>query len=309
MRINPDELHIKDSNYFEHVYAPASKKREKGARFVKVIALPLSGLATVGHDLHRSRRGLINNFFSKKSVVELSPMIHEKQSKLMQRFEEAHTNDTVLQLDDAFAALTADLITQYSWGACFGYLDHENFNNDIRQALNEIASFVHVVKFFPVLGTILTVMPRWLIGKIRPGSTAIIDMQDLVAQQSKAEKSTTRASRQTIFDALSDPSVPPAERSPRRLQDEGMSVVLAGTETTARSVALAAFHLYHEDNKPLLLKLRNELRSLMPAPTTEVSWTQLEQLPFLVRHLALYWTKANITERNTTYFGVEWCCK
>ena len=167
MRINPRELHIRDSHYYDEVYAPASKKREKDRRFVNIFGLPYSMIATVGHDLHRFRRGLLNSFFSKKSVVELSPMMHEKESKLMDRFEKAHTSNAVLQLDDAFAALTTDLITQYSWGVSPGFLDDQNFKNDIRQALNEISTFAHVNRFFPVFGTILRAMPRWLLGKDR----------------------------------------------------------------------------------------------------------------------------------------------
>ena len=64
-------------------------------------------VATVGHDLHRFRRGLLSCFFSKRSVIELSPILHEKNSKLMQRFEKAYEERTVLELNDAFAAFTA----------------------------------------------------------------------------------------------------------------------------------------------------------------------------------------------------------
>ena len=298
MRINPRELHIKDPHYYDEVYAPASKKREKDPKWVGIFGTPYSMIATVGHDLHRFRRGLLNEFFSKKSVVKISPMMREKESKLIQRFEKAHTDNTVLYLDDAFAALTADLITQYSWGVSSGFLDDENFKNDVRKALNEISTFCHVNRFFPMLGTTLRAGPRWLLSTIRPGSTAILDMQDTV--QSTAEKATVRASRETIFDAFKDPSLPPAERSPRRLEDEALIVVVAGTETTARTLTVAAFHLYH--NKALLLKVREELRPLMPTPTTEVSWPQLEQLPFLVCHLILYCLRAIMTQRNTTYF-------
>jgi cytochrome P450 len=279
VRINPRELHIKDPHYYDEVYAPASQRREKDPRFVGIFGFPYSMIATVGHDLHRFRRGLLNNFFSKKSVLELSPMMHEKESKLMKRIEQAHYNNSVVQLDDAFAALTADLISQYSWGVSSGFLDDDNFNNDIRQALNEISTFVHVNRFFPFLGAAMRTLPRWFLARIRPGATAVLDMQDVVGQQS-SENKTSKNSRKTIFDALSDPKVPAQERSPRRLEDEGLIVVVAGTETTARTLTLASFYLYQ--NKPLLEKLRKELRSVMPTPTTEASWPQLEQLPYLV---------------------------
>ncbi|KAF2237960.1 cytochrome P450 [Viridothelium virens] len=277
VRINPREVHIKDPYYYDEIYASASRKREKDSKFVGVFGFPYSMIATVGHDLHRFRRALLNNFFSKKSVLELSGLMHEKESILMRRFEKAHRDNAVLHLDDAFAALTADLIAQYSWGVSSGFLDDENFKNDIRQALNEISAFVHVNRFFPILSTILRAVPRWLLARLRPGATAVLDMQDVVAQQSTTEKKAS--SRKTIFDALNDPSVPLKERSPRRLEDEGLIVVVAGTETTARTLTLAAFYLYQ--NKPLLQKLREELRPTMPTPTTEASWPQLEQLPYL----------------------------
>ena len=289
MRINPRELHIKDPYYYDEIYAPASKKRDKDPKFVTIFVFLTSMVATVGHDHHRFRRGLLDNFFSKRSVLELSPMMHEMESKLMQRFEKAYQDNTVLQLGDAFAAFTADLISQYSWGVSSGFLDDEDFNNNFRQTSNEFAPFLHVYRFFPIFGTIARAMPRWLQSRLKPKATSLLDMQDLVIRQSTTQKKPVNTSRKTIFDGLSDPSVPPKERSPRRLEDEGLLLLLAGTETTARVLTLAAFYLYQ--NKPLIMKLRQELQPVMPTPTTEASWTQLEQLPYLVRCLSLYWAK------------------
>ena len=267
--------------------------------------------ATVGHDLHRFRRGLLNSFFSKQSVMELSPLMHEKVSKLMQRFEKSYQDDKVLQLGDAFAAFTADLISQYSWGVSSGFLEDENFRNDFRQAANEMAAFMHVYLFFPILSTIAKNMPRWLLSRIKPNATSVLDMQATVAQQSTSQRKPTPTSRKTIFDGLSDPSVPPEERTPSRLEDEGLIVLLAGTETTARALATAAFYIYQ--NKLLITKLREELRPVMPTSTTKASWVQLEQLPYLVRRVSLYWSKRqwkwlNLkTQVDSLY--IEWCCK
>lgn len=175
MRINPREVHIKDPYFYDEVYAPAARKREKDPHFVGVFGFPTSMIATVGHDLHRFRRALLNNFFSKKSVLALSSVMHEMEEKLMWRLEQAHRDDAILRLDDAYAALTADIISQYSWGISSGFLDDENFKNDIREALNEISSFVHINRFFPFLGVLMRTMPRWLLSRIRPGATAVLD--------------------------------------------------------------------------------------------------------------------------------------
>ncbi len=304
MRINPYELHIKDPYYYDDIYAPSSRKRDKYKRAVPIFGAPSSMVATVGHDHHRFRRSLLNNFFSKRSVLELLPIIYENESKLMRRFEKACQEDekNVLELGDAFAAFTADLISQYSWGVSSRFLDDENFNNNVRRAGNSLASILHFYKFFPILIPIARAMPRWLISRLNPIATALLDMQNTVSQQfdshhqkkkklkpepepeSESESEPDKTSRKTLFDGLSDPTVPPEERTPRRLEDEGLIVLLAGTESTARALALAAFYIYHQD-KPLVTKLREELRSVMPTPTTEPSLTQLEQLPYLVRNI------------------------
>ena len=285
VRINPRELHIKDPSYYDEIYAPSSKKREKGSDYVAFFGFPQSLIATVGHDHHRFRRGLLNNFFSKKSVLELGPLIHEKVSTLMQRFEMAHHDDAILRLDDAFAALSADVISQYAWGVSCDYLEDKKFNNDMRHALDEIAKSIHVIRFFPVIGNTLRVIPRWLLGMLRPGATAVLDMQDVVARQSAAEKNDGTLPSKTILNALNDPSLPSRERSPRRVEEEGLTLVVAGTETTARTMSVAAFYLYQ--NKPVLLKLRKELQLVLPTPSAQTSLPALEQLPYLVCCLAL----------------------
>ena len=119
----------------------------------------------------------------------------------MQRFEKANRDNTVLQLDDAFAAFTADLISQYSWGVSSGFLDDEHFNNSFRQAVNKMSAFFHVYRFFPILGTIARGMPRWLLSRLKPGATSILDMQHMVAQQSSAEKKPAKTSGKTILTA------------------------------------------------------------------------------------------------------------
>lgn len=274
MRISPREIHVKDPYFYDEVYAPSSRKREKDPDFVSIFGLATSTVATVGHDLHRLRRGILNNFFSKKSVMDLSSIILEKQTTLRQRLENAHYDDAVLRLDDAYAALTADIIAQYSWGTTPNFLEDKDFRNDIREAVNNITLLAHFSRFFPILSS----MPRWLMGIVKPGATALLDMQEM-ATRSSAQKSGEGAQK-TIFDALTDPSVPPQERTTRRLEDEGLLVIIAGTETTARALTVASYHIFQ--NRPLMLKLRDEVRTVMPTPTTDAPWLELEQLPYLV---------------------------
>jgi cytochrome P450 len=83
--------------------------------------------------------------------------------------------------------------------------------------------------------------------------------------------------------------LPPAEKSLLRLEQEGALLVLAGTESPAKTLTVIFYHLLA--NPILLATLRNELLSVQG----EVSWTKLEHLPYL---------SAMIEEGNRLSFGV-----
>lgn len=94
----------------------------------------------------------------------------------------------------------------------------------------------------------------------------------------------------SIFHELRDSAtLPPQEKNLLRLEHEATLLVMAGTESPAKSIAIAHFHLLN--NPALMSKLRTELLTV----STTASWTQLEQLPYL---------SAVIAEANRLSFGV-----
>lgn len=84
----------------------------------------------------------------------------------------------------------------------------------------------------------------------------------------------------TIFDALVSPSVPSHDKTLDRLKDESALLLGAGTETTARAIAVSMFHLMN--NKEMGQRLREELKTVLKTPLSKVSWADLEKLPYLV---------------------------
>jgi cytochrome P450 len=287
VRINPREVHIKDPHYYEEIFASGTRKRDKDPAFVVTFTAPHSMISTTDHDHHRFRRSLLNPFFSKKSILQLSSVIEERVQKLMERFGESHENRSVLELDAAFAGLTADIIMQYCCGQSWGFLEDENFKNDFRNAVNEGVAYIHIFRFFPLLAPMLRLIPQRLLCQVQAGRASIYELQRWVYEQSIAsvgpeqnQKKSTRTTCRTIFDALTDPAIPADERTLGRLQDEGLVILCAGTETTARALTLAAFHLTREPS--MMLKLREELRQVMPTPNSPITWPQLESLPYLV---------------------------
>jgi len=74
--------------------------------------------------------------------------------------------------------------------------------------------------------------------------------------------------KESVYDSVLDsPILPPPEKSLQRLEQEGALLVLAGTESPAKSLNIIFYHLLA--NPSILSNLRTELGAL-PTPA---SWT------------------------------------
>jgi len=286
VRISPRELHIKDPYYYEEIHAQGFRKRAKNHRYAVAFGAPYSLVGTINHDHHRLRRSFLANYFSKRSVMALAPIINEKVDKLIARFENAYRQDTVLNLFMDFAALTTDVITHYCYGWSYGYLDDTKSasSNDLVDAVNGLMCMFHINRFFPILITVFRATPPTLVRWLQPSMADLFNFKAKLRQQADEtlqQKTGVDFEEQgSIFDALVSPLVPSEEKTLDRLEDESALLLGAGTETTARAIALSMFHIIN--NKDIAMKLREELRTVLETPFSKASWTQLEQLPYLV---------------------------
>ncbi|KAJ5762739.1 cytochrome P450 [Penicillium manginii] len=282
VRFNPRELHIKDPLFYDEIYSPSAKKREKDAQFVAGFAAPGSMIATVGHEQHRMRRGKVNNFFSKRSVMALEPMIRKKIGILITRLETEKIQGTEFRLNAVFAGLTADIITKYSFGRGTNYLTSTANSNDLQGAVDGASMLFHTLRIFPFLHTVINIIPSWLMQKLEPQAAGFLAVRESIRQQCMEllkDPASDTTSTPSIFDALVDPEIPTEERTAGRLSDEGWIILAAGIETTGKALSTGMFHLLN--NKSLLLRLRKELSEIMPTPTSQATWTQIERLPLM----------------------------
>ena len=101
------------------------------------------------------------------------------------------------------------------------------------------------------------------------------------------EKSLKLTPETTIFSELTGGKLPLTEKHPRRLIDEANILMIAGGEAIIQLLTIISYHLV--TNPHILIRLREELDVLMPNPDSDVTWCQLEKLPYLVRtsHIVL----------------------
>ncbi|GIJ90380.1 hypothetical protein Asppvi_009334 [Aspergillus pseudoviridinutans] len=287
VRVNPREVHVTDPEFYDEIYAAGSKVREKDPMFAAIYSAPHSLVATLGHTQHRLRRHVLSPFFSRKAIKNLEPLIDNKLAQLQKRFQAAYLDSTVLHLDVAFSALVSEVVTHYCYGSSYGFLENDDFSSSITSAIDAISCSAPINKLLPSLATLARLLPEWIMTKFQPSIAGIYKLQDKIRQQSLEalqescqSDSIPARSNTTLYSSLTNPKIPPEERAVQRLVDEQMSLLVAGSVSTTNTLLVAAFHLLQ--NKSILLKLRRELKVVLPTPTSVVRWSDLEKLPYLV---------------------------
>jgi len=284
IRINPNELHINEPDYYESLYNREGRW-EKNRFFVDSLGNDGSGFATVDHDHHRLRRAALNPFFSKQKVTALQPIIQELVNKLCVRFEKIRGTDEVVPMECAFDAFTMDVITEYSLDTSFGYLDVPGWSSDFRELERAFGEMGYRQKMFPAFITILRSLPDRLVVWMDPNMALLQDfLKDCgkIAERMLHETDSTKyqdKAHPTIFYEIIHSDLPPAEKTTKRLQAEAAAILGAGAVTTAWTLTTALYHLVVQPEK--LKRLRTEIRSVMPDPFQPATLQQLEQLPYL----------------------------
>lgn len=87
------------------------------------------------------------------------------------------------------------------------------------------------------------------------------------------------ADHRTIFYEILNSDLPLAEKSDDRLAQDGQTVVIAGTLTTAWALCVAVFYLLSQPKS--LRKLKAELQTVLNSPKSPIMLAELEQLPYL----------------------------
>ena len=173
MRINPIELHIDDPDYYETIYSH-SLHLDKMMAFTHRFQNPDSIQTTVPYTLHRLRRQPLNQFFSKRQVLLLWPLIVEKCEKLCQKIDETYTDTgKFLELSRAYSCFSIDVITEYAFGRCYNDLNNPDLDSPMRNVIHAQTSKVHIVTHMPWFLKLMKALPRSILHYLNPGFVVV----------------------------------------------------------------------------------------------------------------------------------------
>jgi cytochrome P450 len=284
VRINPIHLHIHDHEFIDAIYAGGSHRRDRCSWWHHVGSKTMAGsmLEAIDHDLHKSRRGAVSSFFSKRSVLALEPLIFNSVEKLLQRFRDEQ-GDKIVNLNYAFAAMTLDVISAYCFGESMDTLSIPEYGKDWLDTMHNGIQSRPVGRQFPwLVNTILDIPPDFM-AKISSDMAKINGFTHQMLPKIErilAGENEKRDVQKTIFHHIRDGDLSKEEKEPIRLMGESHILLGAGGETTARTLAVTTYYIMKKQD--MRKRLRHELKTVMPQPDSGITLAQLEALPYLV---------------------------
>ncbi|ROV92588.1 hypothetical protein VMCG_08927 [Cytospora schulzeri] len=287
VRINPDELHIDDPDFYSEIYCNSSPTRpiDKSDKFKYRFNIPNATFSTSTAEHHRVRRAAIAPFFSKARVRNLNDNLKLITERISHRLStEFAGTGRVVDAGDIWSSMTADVITELAFGRSKGFSDAPEFKSPFSQAMGNLAWAGHWNYHFGFLVTMMNWVPDRILGVLVPPFKPILDyrsdtqhqIQDIFSGKNVQAKEN---STPTVFQDILESTLPPQELTLQRLIEEATSVNGAGQETVTWTLTVATFHII--DKPHIRDLLRSELTEAMPDPSTVLPWEELEKLPYL----------------------------
>ena len=247
-------------------------------------------LNTLDHDTHRIRRAPWNPYFSKQSIRRIHPLlIQPLVDKLCERLAEHQNNEKTVIMTHAWASLTADIVSGYSFPEGYNLLSKHEFDSDHYNAWMAGSAVFYPARHFPWLFRILDFMPLWAIKLIsrefyklkQEQAHLLVEAKAMKSQHGRAIEKPLMSSRPSLLQALTDTELlPEAEKTPERITAEAQLAMAAGTLTTSHCLKVATYHILA--NKDVHEKLIQQLMSAFPDPDSPPTLDQLEQMPYLM---------------------------
>lgn len=288
IRINPWEVHIADPDFYDTIYSAKSRYSKPEAWRYR-FGLPLSTFDAITHEEHRYRRQAIAPPFNRKRILDFEARLQKYVQRMIDRIQDEYRGTgRPVSLDEAYAALTSDVINQYSFGITYDFLEYPDFKTPFTTSIRKLALSLHVSGHFPWFLSLMQSLPESVLAVVNPAMKPVFELHGTVRSQiqrimsdhnSSGKSHKPTGSHSTVFEDLLDSDLRPQDKTLDLLYQEAASITGAGIETTKTALAVTSFHIL--DNPHVLERLRRELQQAAPDTQRMPSVTQLEKLPYL----------------------------
>lgn len=177
IRIRPDELHIKDSEFYDTLFSRLGK-RDKSTTQTQRLGFTKDTFSTAPHDLHRSRRKALLPSFSLQKIDEFQSVIREKVD-LLRDVISGYKNGQVLHMERMWTALTSDVISRYAFANSMDHVESPGFRESFMESTDLLVRVMTVGVHFPSLLPILESIPVFIVKKLQPEMQVAFGFKDV----------------------------------------------------------------------------------------------------------------------------------
>ncbi|OOG00947.1 hypothetical protein ASPCADRAFT_125952 [Aspergillus carbonarius ITEM 5010] len=290
VRVTPDEVHIRDPEWAPVLYAGPGHVRDKDASLAHSAGTADGTFGTVSHDIHRRRRAPVSSYYSKASVAKnMYDKIWQQAERLSELLREHHRTGTVVNARTTFLGWSNDTLSICSFGKSHSLLDDPEKTIALNEVLKSFAIAFPILRqcgWIIPLALSLPVAPFKYINK--PLATLLNTHVGMIRRAEEHRKEYLSAKegkngrdwqQSSLFHALMASRLPEAEKRPKRMAHEGFEILLAGSDTAARTMGVAIYHILA--NPEIKCRLQVELDTAIPNSYDQIELRVLEQLPFL----------------------------
>ncbi|KAF2815342.1 putative flavonoid 3-hydroxylase [Mytilinidion resinicola] len=292
VRVNPDELHIKDPEFYDTLYRAGSAVRDKYPPSCLFAGTPLGVFGTVKHEPHRARKAPLAAYFSKRVYRTAEPIFQSQIEDFSDRLRNRQISGKVTDVRVDFLSTATEIVSRYAFGHPIGLHDSPHEAVDWLLTVKAIAAVSPFFKQFPYVAEWLLPCPEWLVKVLYPVFAPSIrlhgKMQREAVEACKKVASdekvtiwdgTPETRPQTVFEAILQTNLPLAEKTPGRLDHDAFTAIFGGSDPAARTMTNCTFWLL--TNPSVLQRLQQELDTATPDPSKRLRVQQVEELPYL----------------------------
>ncbi|KAL8889763.1 MAG: hypothetical protein Q9215_003005 [Flavoplaca cf. flavocitrina] len=282
VRVNPEELHIQDLEFYDQLYR-RENKLDKFPGQTKMFGMPGIFFTTETHELHRLLRSPYTPFFSRKSISDMSGFITDRLDTLCRRITGSKKQGVPMPLGLGFVALTTDVTSNHALGDCFHLLERDDLGSEYHHLMLGFIQGGHFIKHLTYIYNFMQALPGPVLLWLRPSLRLAITMMKKMQSDAQSIIDDIRGERREpipgLYLSVIQSRLEWQDNLAETIAREGMSLLIAGSETTAMTLSLITYHLLA--NPDMLAKLREALEQTIPDPNSLPSLTQLEAIPYL----------------------------
>ncbi|KAI4088716.1 MAG: hypothetical protein LQ344_005872 [Seirophora lacunosa] len=292
VRISPWEVHIQDVSFIESIISTSSHLDKDDAYYYRFAGTPSSSLSTGPAKHHKQRRAPLAPLFSKASVLRSVGAINARVRQLLSRLDQEKAAGRVVDLSRALRCLAFDVIADFALPRPSDVLSRDDggaFSPELSQwprLVSRMALWQRQLGFIVPLFALVSRLPQGVLQTCAPKKFHnLLAFHHYITSQAAEVIASHGASynpqlQPGLFHSIVLSSLPPGEKTTKRLIDEALSIVGPGIEGPTMTCIVAIFNL--TQHPACMSKLKAELAAV-PITDTDalLHYEHLQSLPYL----------------------------